>query len=196
MYTIFKNECTIILTDSIINKENYTFYYWEKFDLKKYLQQCDTSNSSTICLYHTDIKFLWKQFKKHFKIIEAAGGVVFNKNNEILFIYRLDKWDLPKGKVEKGESIQETAIREVQEECGLNKVNIENFICKTFHIYTFKEKEILKISHWYTMSSDEKELIPQLEEDITKVEWKNKEQISYALKNTYPNIKLLLKKVV
>jgi len=196
MYTIFKNECTITLTDSIKKIDDHNFFHWEKFDLKKYLLSCDTSNSSTVHLYHPDIKFLWKQFKIHFEIIEAAGGVVFNENNEILFIYRLDKWDLPKGKVEKGETIPETAIREVQEECGISKVNIDNFICKTHHIYTNKDKDILKVSHWYKMYSEEMELTPQLEEDITKVVWKNEDQVSNALKNTYLNIELLIKKVI
>ena len=194
MYTIFKNECTIILTDSLKNKDDFNFYDWIDFDLNSLLQKIDASNSLTLYLYHIDIKFLWNEFKKKFKIIEAAGGVVLNNKKEILFIYRLDKWDLPKGKVEKGESIQETAIREVQEECGITKVKLEDFICKTYHIYRYDDKEILKISHWFKMFSNETDLIPQLEEDITKVAWKNIDEIKTALKNTYPNIALLLKK--
>jgi 8-oxo-dGTP pyrophosphatase MutT (NUDIX family) len=196
MYTIFKNDCVFYITDNKEFSIKPNFFYWDKFHFQDNLIKCDSSVALTFYLYHSDIEFLWQEFKNKFKVIEAAGGVVFNKNNEILFIYRLDKWDLPKGKVEKGESIQETAIREVQEECGINKVIIDSFIGKTYHIYTYKEKEILKISYWYKMYSNENELIPQLEEDITKVVWKNSDQISNVLKNTYPNIELLLKKVI
>ena len=196
MYTIFKNECTIILTDSLKNKDDFNFYDWIDFDLNSLLQKIDASNSLTIYLYHTDIKFLWNEFKKKFKIIEAAGGVVLNNKKEILFIYRLDKWDLPKGKVEKGEEIRETAIREVQEECGIVNLDLKEFLMKTYHIYDEKEDQILKISHWFKMKSNEKYFIPQLEEDITKVEWKDNNEVQNALKNTYPNIKLLIKSLI
>ncbi len=196
MYTIFKNECVIFLTDSLHKKENNYFFYWEKFDLNRFLRQCDTSNYSTIYLYHADIKFLWKEFKKHFKIIEAAGGIVFNKINKMLFIFRNGKWDLPKGKVEKGETFPKTAIREVQEECGIFDLTLKNFITTTYHIYEEKDKQILKASHWYTMISETEEFIPQIEEAITKVEWKDSKGIQSAIENTYPNIKLLIKRVI
>ena len=158
--------------------------------------KCDSSVALTFYLYHSDLDFLWKEFKKKFKVIEAAGGVVFNSNDDLLFIFRLDKWDLPKGKVEKGESIQETAIREVQEECGIKIVDIDHFIGKTYHIYKHKEKEILKISHWFKMYNDENSLVPQLEEGVTKVEWKNQKSTKKAMQNTYPNIKLLIESII
>ncbi len=194
MYTIFKNDCSIILTDCLKKKEENNFYKWVNIDLKNLLFRIDKNEFKKLIIYDSDIKLLWKNFKEQFKIIEAAGGVVFS-NTDILFIFRLGKWDLPKGKIEKGESIQETAIREVKEECGLNKLTLGDFICSTYHIYTENEKDVLKISHWYKMYSNEKILTPQREEDITKVEWKNKIQIKKALQNTYPNIKLLLKKI-
>jgi 8-oxo-dGTP pyrophosphatase MutT (NUDIX family) len=196
MYTIFKNDCVFYITDNKEFSIKPNFFYWDKFHFQDNLIICDSSVALTFYLYHSDIEFLWKEFKNKFKIIDAAGGVVFNKNNEILFIYRLDKWDLPKGKVEKGETIPETAIREVQEECGINKVIIDNFIGKTYHIYTYKEKEILKISYWYKMYSNENELIPQLEEDITKVVWKNRREVQKAMKNTYANIRLLFESMI
>ncbi|MBE9490133.1 MAG: NUDIX domain-containing protein, partial [Bacteroidetes bacterium] len=130
---------------------------------------------------------------KNFKVIEAAGGVVQNDEKAVLFIFRNKKWDLPKGKVEKDESIQETALREVEEECGVFDLKLGDFITKTYHIYEYKKQQILKISHWYKMKSSTKSLKPQIEEDITEVVWKNDNQIQLALKNTYPNIKLLLK---
>jgi len=194
MYTIFKNDCSISLTDCLNKKEENNFYKWVNIDLKNLLLRIEKKEFKKLIIYDSDIKLLWKNFKEQFKIIEAAGGVVFNNNN-ILFIFRMGKWDLPKGKIEKGETIQETAIREVEEECGLKKLTLGDFICSTYHIYKEDEKEVLKISHWYKMYSNEKVLTPQIEEDITKVEWKNKIQVKNALQNTYPNIKLLLEKV-
>ena len=196
MYTIFKNDCVFYLTDNKEFSIKPNFYYWDNFSFQDNLIQCDSSVALTFYLYHSDIEFLWQEFKNKFKIIKAAGGVVYNKNNEMLFIYRLDKWDLPKGKVEKGESIPETAIREVQEECGLTNISLEELIGKTYHIYTYKKNEILKISYWYKMYSDENELIPQLEEDITKVEWKSEVGIKKAMQNTYANIKLLIESII
>ena len=196
MYTIFKNDCVFYLTDNKDFSLNSHFISWDSFDLTENLNKCDSSNPLTFYLYHSDLEFLWKEFKKKFKIIEAAGGVVLNHKKEILFIYRLDKWDLPKGKVEKGESLQETAVREVQEECGISDLTLKNFISTTYHIYEEKGKQILKVSHWYAMHSETEEFIPQLEEDITKVEWKDSKGIKKAIENTYPNIKLLIKSVI
>ena len=194
MYTIFKNECIIILTDKIEFEKKSNFYLWKNFDLKQYLTNCNETTSTIVYLYHSDLDILLKEFKNEFIVIEAAGGIVQNSKKEILFIYRNDKWDLPKGKIEKGETILETAIREVQEECGINKISLGDFIIKTFHIYIENEQSILKISHWYKMFSDESDFKPQIEEGITSVSWKNIEEIKIAMKNTYPNIKLLLEK--
>ena len=137
-------------------------------------------------------------FQKYFKIIEAAGGVVKNTENKKLFIYRLDKWDLPKGKIEKGEGIRDAALREVEEECGINNLTINNALPETFHIYKHKEKMIFKRTYWFDMSSDfEGELVPQLEENITKVEWLTDAQIEEkVLKNTYASINELLRVVI
>ncbi len=194
MYTIFKNDCTIILTDCLKNNRQNNFFKWVNINLDSLMLRIEKNEINKLIIYHSDIKLLWNQFKEQFKIIEAAGGVVFNEN-DILFIFRMGKWDLPKGKIEKGETIQETAIREVKEECGLKNLTLVDFICSTYHIYKESEIEVLKISHWFKMFSTEKVLIPQVEEDITKVEWKNKVQVKSALENTYPNIKLLLEKI-
>jgi len=196
MYTIFKNDCVFYLTDNMDFSIKSNFIPWDKFDLHDCLFKCNSSVALTYYLHHSDLEFLWTDFKKQFKIIEAAGGIVFNDNNGILFIYRLEKWDLPKGKIEKGETTQEAALREVQEECGISKVKIDKFIGKTYHIYNYKNKEILKISHWFKMCSEENKLIPQLEEYITKVEWKNKKNAQKAMQNTYPNIKLLIESMI
>ncbi len=192
MYTIFKNECKIILTDSLEFEKRKGFFYWNSFDLTNFLKDCNFEKSKSIYLFHNDLELLWTEFMSQFKIIEAAGGIVQNKNKEVLFIFRNDKWDLPKGKVEKNESIQETAIREVEEECGIFDLSLKQFIKTTYHIYEENNKQILKLSHWYKMTSNSNNLKPQLEEGITEVCWKDKEEIKKAMQNTYPNIKLLL----
>ncbi len=197
MYTIFINDVPIFLTDILKNKSENMFVYKDESTIQSMLNFAKTDNAEEVYLYHSDLKFLWKSFKKYFKTNNhrheiAAGGLIRNKDNETLFIYRLDKWDLPKGKIEKGESKKEAAIREVKEECGLQHVSIEKKLQKTYHIYHRNGKEILKITYWYLMKTSYLEkLIPQLEEDITQVVFKNEIETNKALNNTYGNIKLL-----
>ncbi len=126
------------------------------------------------------------------KIIEAGGGLVVNEINEILFIYRRGFWDLPKGKQDMGETIDACAIREVKEETGLKELQIENFICETFHEYFDKwENEfVTKKTTWFLMKSSKSQKINvQLEEDITKAIWANEEDIEVYLKKTFQTIK-------
>ena len=125
-------------------------------------------------------------------IIIAAGGLVRNSKDEILLIYRRGFWDLPKGKLDAGESIPDCAIREVQEETGLKSIELGPFICTTTHAYYDKwlSKEVEKHTHWYAMQSLANEtLVPQTEEDIEKIEWVPMEQLPQYLLKTYPTIR-------
>lgn len=192
MYTIFKNDIVIFLTDTPKNKNNPGFFYWDKINFDLLFQSLEKEGEKEIFLYHPDAALLWNNFQKKFKVVEAAGGVVQNSKKELLFIFRHEKWDLPKGKVEVGEDIADAALREVQEECGMNQLNIKNFIGNTYHIYTEKSHEILKITHWFSMFSDEVNLQPQEEEGISIVVWKDRTEVKTAFENTFPNIKLLL----
>ena len=133
----------------------------------------------------------WNSFKKNFKIILAAGGVVFNTEKELLVIHRIGKWDLPKGKLEEGESISACAIREVEEECGVGDLEIIKELTSTFHCYkTRKGTWVLKRTYWYEMKTSYLDrLIPQLEEGIDAVEWADFERVSEIKKNTYNSIK-------
>ncbi len=123
-------------------------------------------------LAHSALQQMWNDFKGFYKLIHAAGGVVKNDKGEILLIYRWEKWDLPKGKVEPGEDYAEAAVREVMEECGVNEPLITAKLPSTFHTYERGGEKILKETHWYEMKlSQTAKLVPQTEEDITEVGW-------------------------
>lgn len=141
-------------------------------------------------------KKFWKKFKRSFLQIRACGGLVLNANNEGLFIYRNGVWDLPKGKTEKGEKKKTTAIREVEEECGISNPVLLKKICKTYHCYLHprKGKMVLKDNHWYLMQYEgDEELVPQLEEGITKTEWIPMDSLSEVRGNTFQSILAVLK---
>lgn len=146
-------------------------------------------------LWHKDLEQLKKVFFKHFTVIEAAGGIVQNNKKELLFIYRLDKWDLPKGKMEKGEKPDECALREVEEETGVTNLTLKKKIGETYHTYDDFGKHILKITHWYYMTCPAaQKLVPQTEEDITATQWVSTKDIKEPVAITYPSIKDILKK--
>lgn len=121
--------------------------------------------------------------------IVAAGGIVSNEENKILFQFRRRKWDLPKGKLEEGESIEECAVREVEEETGLQNIKLGKLIGVTNHFYKEKGQEVEKETHWFEMKvSGNQELVPQLEEDITDLKWVSKHELKEYYSNTFKNI--------
>lgn len=145
-----------------------------------------------LCYYYADSQLLAKfisHFQQNLYFIEAAGGLI-KKGDKYLFIYRLGKWDLPKGKLDKGEGIREAAIRECEEECGIDELKIEHALSPTFHVYKYKSKLALKRTHWFFMSSTStKVLKPQLEENIEEVKWFGMDEInSIVKKNSYYTI--------
>ncbi|MGB3116506.1 MAG: NUDIX domain-containing protein [Ferruginibacter sp.] len=143
-------------------------------------------------LLSPDLQKLKKMFFRNFKIVEAAGGIVQNENKEILFIYRRNKWDLPKGKIEKKELPENAAAREIEEETGIKNLYFKKKIGSTFHIYNEYGKSILKETHWFYFTSPNQEAVPQTEEDITEVKWFKTRDIKVPASNTYENIKEIL----
>ena len=124
------------------------------------------------------------------KII-AAGGLVTNQQEELLMIFRRGKWDLPKGKLDKGETIEDCAVREVEEETGIRNIQLGKLIAITYHDYFDSriKQDVTKESHWYAMKIlNDQKLIPQKEEDITDIKWVNEIDLKKCLKNSYPNI--------
>jgi len=189
-YKIYLNNKMILLTDDLHNTSN--TYAFGTLGLDEIIHRLQYGSLDTINLYTPNIKSAWDAFKKHFDVIEAAGGLVTDKEGNYLFIYRNGKWDLPKGKMEKGENPSETAIREVQEECGIQNIDLDEFLFDTYHLFNENKKKRLKITHWYKMKGENTDpLVPQLEEGIEKVEWINPQENPEILQNSYENIKLL-----
>lgn len=145
----------------------------------------------SITFVSEDLSSLKSFIKSTFKVIEAAGGVV-QKDEKYLLIHRKGKWDLPKGKKEKGEKNKEAAKREVEEETGV-KVEIERKICHTWHTYVHHRKFVLKKTHWYLMRcTDDQQMAPQEEEDIDEVMWKNLSELRSALYDSYRSIRSVI----
>lgn len=143
--------------------------------------------------FHPDLEKLKKDIFKKFTIIQAAGGLVRNENNEILMIFRKGKWDLPKGKLDKGEDLETCAVREVEEETGLTGVKLLSPLTITWHTYHEGTKFILKESHWYKMKVKGKQILtPQTEEGITEIKWLNEKEIEKYLPLSYPLIKQVI----
>ena len=144
--------------------------------------------------YHKDLPELQKAFFKKFVRVQAAGGLVLNSEGEILMIFRRGKWDLPKGKLDKGETLEACAVREVQEETGLHEVALKKPLVVTYHTYDESGKHILKESHWYLLeAAGKQELKPQTAEQITQAEWVNPALIKRYISNTFPSVIDVLK---
>ncbi len=145
-----------------------------------------------ISFEHPDLNKLFNDIKSYFdKYIEAAGGLVRNSKNELLVIHRFGIPDLPKGKIEENETPEEAAVREVEEECGIFDLKVTEKAESSYHIYTHKNKKILKQTYWFRMFYEENKIPkPQTEEGITKVELCDKEKISEYRQETYESLKL------
>lgn len=146
----------------------------------------------SVTLVTADKKALKEFVKSRFLIIKAAGGIVAKKD-KILMIYRLGKWDFPKGKFDKGETPEECAKREVEEECNV-KVKLGAHICNTWHTYTQNRRSILKKTYWYAMESlNDNGMKPQVEEGIDEIRWLSESDAKTALINSYPSMRYLFK---
>jgi 8-oxo-dGTP pyrophosphatase MutT (NUDIX family) len=144
-------------------------------------------------IIHIESEASFKAYTKDKIIIEAAGGLVFNEKNELLMIFRRGFWDLPKGKVDEGETHEECAVREVQEETGLHNIKLGDFLNTTYHTYTLNNQSILKPSHWYKMEHWGNEiLIPQTEEDISEIKWVSKVEAQDLKDKMYTTIRIIV----
>jgi 8-oxo-dGTP pyrophosphatase MutT (NUDIX family) len=190
MYKVFVNQDVIILTSVVPFGKKINLYDLKKKSIDDIISLVKKHHK--IYLFHKNSEKLISTFKKKIKVVKAGGGIVKNRNDETLFIYRRNKWDLPKGKMDKGETIDQTALREVKEETGVKNLSIIGFKMNTYHIFKKEKNFRLKVTSWYNMLSNyEGKFIPETKEGISKVVWKNNKKIK-KIKNTFPNIKLLL----
>ena len=193
MYTIYVGDKPIVLTDEIAHEIGFKSFLLKTVALGKVIKLLNTTPLEGVYLIHNKPNKLIKLFLKRLPNVVAGGGKVYNDKGEILFIYRNDKWDLPKGKVEYKESIEETALREVEEETGVTDLRITKALPTTYHIFKRNGKHKIKITYWFEMkTSFNAKLSPQIDEGITKVQWLDKKATQAALKNSYPNIRILI----
>lgn len=192
MYKVFVNDIPLILSTKKDFGENYVSIPIKKVRIKRIIKKISKGELLYVNLYHEKEEKLLKHLFKKLRVVTAAGGMVFNDKDEILFIYRKKRWDLPKGKTEKNETIEASAIREVEEETGVEGLKVTKFLQKTYHIFKRKGRFRLKVTYWYEMrTSYEGELRPETKEGIEKAKWKNLKKSQKALQKSYANIKLL-----
>lgn len=193
MFHIFLNNKPILLTSRVEKESGFKNYLLDSVKMSRVIRELTSTSLKEVRLIDKNPERLLKKFLKLLPNVVAGGGKVYNPQGHILFIYRNDKWDLPKGKAELHETIEETALREVAEETGVAGLEITKPLQTTYHIFKRHGKYKIKITYWFEMkTSFAGKLVPQENEGITRVEWLNSEQSRLALENSYANIRLLV----
>ena len=198
MYQIFFDQRSIVIcskTEDYFQEHGTVTLSGEEYsDLSDIPEMFDNSTHiSKLYIPSDNPEKTFMKLASHFTEINAAGGAVENPDGELLFIFRNGVWDLPKGKQEDGEDIALTALREVEEECGIKDLKLGELLCITYHTYHRDGKFYLKHTYWYKMENSAKEdPKPQLEEEITSAVWVKREKIVECMENTYPSIKAVI----
>jgi 8-oxo-dGTP pyrophosphatase MutT (NUDIX family) len=197
MYKVFYNQKPLFFTTDLTNNSDETPLLFIKYTSALVIVNAlRNKNTKAVYLYHPKEEKLEKHFLKHFPVVEAAGGLVEHTDGRYLFIYRNDKWDLPKGKIEKNEVIIDAAIREVIEETGVGDLMATKPLNTTYHVFNTKGKFKLKKTYWFLMKSNyDAPLVPQEEENIQAAVWRSKTDFPLLMKNAYENIKILLEEI-
>ena len=197
----FNNRCIIITNDinHIVPKSGDHYLQYENEDeFKQTVLDFQKHTISSLDMYVYTEGDAWDLMKILFKIylhVPASGGVVRNENEEVLLIYRFNKWDLPKGHVEKDESFYDAAKREVIEETGVKNLEILSHLNSTFHVYKKDDNFCIKENQWFEMECfDSDELVPQASEAIEQAKWFKVDELNSVLFKMYPSLKELLKK--
>ena len=198
MYKVFFNQKPLILTDKIqYISDTEPLLFIKYSSVTQIIKALKSSKNSKVFLYHKDMNKLWKGFKKKFSIVEAAGGLVKRTDNKLLFIFRNNKWDLPKGGVEKKELIINAAKREVTEETGVSDIIVEKKISETYHIFKKGKRFRLKKTYWFKMSTTYMgKTNPQTEEGIEKTKWVSNKNIQDILNDAFENIRIIVLEVL
>lgn len=197
MYKVFYNQKPLFFTTDLTNNSDETPLLFIKYTSALVIVNAlRNKNTKAVYLYHPKEEKLEKHFLKHFPVVEAAGGLVEHTDGRYLFIYRNDKWDLPKGKIEKNEVIIDAAIREVMEETGVGDLMATKPLNTTYHVFNAKGKFKLKKTYWFLMKSNyDAPLVPQEEENIQAAVWRPRADFPLLMENAYENIKILLEEI-
>ncbi len=197
MYKVFYNQKLLDFTSDLNKNSKSTPLFFLKYaNSKSIIKALKDKSVSKVNLYHSKPEKFEKYLLKIFSCVEAAGGLVKHKDEKILFIYRNNKWDLPKGKIEKKEILITAAIREVQEETGVGDLFIKKALPITYHVYNANGKYKIKKTHWFLMETNfTGRLVPQIEENIQLAVWKTKAEIPILMQNAYENIKIVLEEI-
>jgi 8-oxo-dGTP pyrophosphatase MutT (NUDIX family) len=194
MYKVFINDKAVLM----LSRDDLKWQLFSKLEIVNFKDASPENLFSITAESHVygvriavagNIDEAFKIWASQFQWIEAAGGLVINESGAFLGIFRLGKWDLPKGKAESDESIEETALREVEEECGITGLKIQKKLCETYHCYPYKNGFALKVSFWYLMNwSGAGDLLAQADEGIEEVRWFGKNALNEFKSNTYASI--------
>ena len=198
MYKVFINEVPVFLTEKNNELTGFSSVKYQELDFINMCLEIQQNPDAKINVICDNLENDWCNFLLNFEVRRAAGGVVKNTSDEILWIYRFDTWDLPKGHIEKGESKEVAAVREVEEECQVSGLIIDKELETTYHVFKHKGVLVMKVTYWFAMRTniENQTLVPQLEEGITQVVFKTVEESKKCLENTYGNIKLLLEQLL
>lgn len=204
MYKVFFNDSTIQFSPNLNKSLNNNIVNIVDPEGYKFVNQIvseieGAENTLSFLISHQEVRTVWNQFRSRFKELPAAGGLVRNNEGFFLFIRRLGVWDLPKGKIEKKETPEMAAIREVEEECGISGLQIVGPLDSTYHIYRSPwlktpENMVLKETKWFLMNYAGNEIpVPELEEDIEEVRWFAPSEIEWVLQHTYSSLADLIR---
>lgn len=197
-YRIYFDESPLFIVDvkdQLIIDNAVTIHHRETKDLQRAITMMDQEQCPCVIITTKNLDESLDAFKKQFLFIQAGGGLVRNEKDEYLFIFRRGKWDLPKGKLDEGETIDACAVREVQEETGLKDVELLDHLTDTWHAYHERGNFILKESVWFSMQTHSSQaLTPQTEEGIHDIKWLKKNDWKSIYNNTFPSIKDVLEK--
>jgi 8-oxo-dGTP pyrophosphatase MutT (NUDIX family) len=198
-YKIYHNGTPVFLTTpEIATTLGYTadktthiaHYPGKKKTIRQYLDLLDKNRHVTaVILFHPELEMLWQDFQDCFIMLEAAGGYVENEAGELLVFFRRGHWDMPKGKIDPGETPGQAALREVCEETGVMRLELGAFLTHTYHTYEQKGERMLKKTWWYRMRTTDRQLIPQTEEDIEEICWVHPKTWLAAGPAVYENIR-------
>lgn len=196
-YKVFIESKALIFTKGKVKNDDLIHQFGPTLQLKDYqsLKTQMESNNSDLLITSLDPLETMNCFFSNFKWVSAAGGVVqaIEDSKQFLFIHRLGKWDLPKGKLEKDENSKEGAMREIQEECNIRQLNHQEDLPNTYHCYEMNGNLHLKKTYWFLFSASiNEEIKPQIEEGIAKVQWIHATQLNEVYQNTYPSLFVLL----